>query len=302
MTKDIFTPADILLPFNIAPEKWSVIACDQFSSQRGYWEQVRRNVGGAPSTLELIIPEAYLGEAKIEKEAKKIGAVMAGYLGRGILQEIGNSFVYIERTLPDGRLRKGIVGAVDLEEYDFTGKEAAIRASENTLADRLPVRIQIRREAGFELPHIITFINDECGTVIEPVSKRAGALPLLYDFDLMEGGGHVRGMRLSGWDADDVIRSMRALQREGRMLMVIGDGNHSLAAAKTYWDEVKQTLNTEKRENHPARRALVEVNNVYDPAITFEAIHRVIWTDDPQGLADALAACWRTGRITCSTG
>jgi len=287
--KDIFTTADVLLPDNLALEKWSVIACDQFSSQREYWERVRRNIGGEPSTFEMIIPEAYLEEIDIEKEAGRISAVMADYYCRKIFREIKDSFVYVERTQPDGRIRKGVVGAVDLDEYDFTGKESAIRASENTLVERLPARIKIRRAAAVELPHIMVFINDGGGTVIEPLAEKAGALPLLYDFELMEDGGHIRGMRVTGDEAEELREAMRALQGESGTLMVVGDGNHSLAAAKRYWDDLKLSLPPPEKENHPARRALVEINNVYDAAISFEAIHRVVWTDDPIKLASDLA-------------
>jgi len=286
--KDVFTPADVLLPSGIAPEIWSVIACDQFSSERDYWERVRARINGAPSTLNLIIPEAYLDEIEEEKEILKICAAMDDYVQRGLLREIKDSFVYVERTQPDGRVRRGLIGAVDLEEYDFSGGEAAILASEGTVLDRLPPRIRIRRTARFELPHIMTFINDRDDAVIGPLAEKAAGLPLLYDFKLMEGGGHIRGMRVTGSDSDSVMSAMRALHGNNRTLMVMGDGNHSLAAAKAYWDEIKQSISRAGRENHPARRALLEVNNVYDPAITFEAINRVIFGVEPAELVSGL--------------
>jgi len=288
MSKDVFTPADILLPQGVAPEIWSVIACDQFSSERDYWQRVNEKVNGAPSTLNMIIPEAYLEGIDEEKEIKRICAAMDDYAQRGLLCKIDNSFVYAERTQPDGRVRRGLVGAVDLEEYDFSGGDAAILASEGTVLERLPARIRIRRAARFELPHIMTFIDDIESTVIEPLAEKSGKLPLLYDFDLMEGGGHIRGLRVAGSEADGVMAAMRALHEKNRTLMVMGDGNHSLAAAKVYWDEIKQSLSETERENHPARRALLEVNNVYDPAITFEAIHRVIFGVEPIGFVSEL--------------
>ena len=285
--KNVFVPADILIPIGISMEAWSVIACDQFSSEREYWERIHKFVGDKPSTLNMIIPEAYLEEIDEEKEITKIGSAMEKYIKSGIFGENKESFVYVERTQPDGRVRKGIVGAVDLEEYDFTGVSAAIRASEGTVIDRLPPRIRIRRAAPLELPHIITFIDDKEGTVVEPLAKIADNLPVLYDFDLMEGGGHIKGMKVSGRDAENVMTAMRALNEKNEMLMIMGDGNHSLAAAKVYWDELKKSLNDSEKENHPARRALVELNNVYDPAISFEAIHRVLFNVDAKAFIDA---------------
>jgi len=279
--KNVFIPTDILIPDGISMQSWSVIACDQFSSQPEYWERVKNNVGDKPSTLNMIIPEAYLEDINEETEIKKISEFMAEFLESGNYKEIKDSFIYVERTQPDGRIRKGLVGAVDLEEYDFTGVSAAIRASEGTVLDRLPPRIRVRRSAPLELPHIITFIDDKDNTVIEPIAKKAGELQLLYDFDLMEGGGHIKGRKVSGHDAANVMSALNTLHEKNEMLMIMGDGNHSLAAAKVYWDEIKQTLSNDEKENHPARRALVELNNVYDPAITFEAIHRVMFNVDP---------------------
>ena len=310
-------------------EEWSVIACDQFSSERDYWERIREKVGGAPSTLHLIIPEAFLDETDEEKTTGEISAAMNDYLQRGILRVVKDSFVYVERTLPDGRIRRGLVGAVDLEDYDFSGGKAAILASEGTVLERLPARIRVRRSAGLELPHTMVFIDDKTGAVIEPLSKRADELPLLYDFDLMEGGGHVRGRRVSGDDAVAVTGAMRSLYAscahgapcgngapcengasggngapDGKkhMLMAVGDGNHSLAAAKVYWDELKQSLNDTERENHPARRALAEVNNVYDPAISFEAIHRVVFDVDPAEMIFALENAFPDGYRCAAQG
>ena len=278
--KNVFTPTDILLPEGTSMEAWSVIACDQFSSEKEYWERVSRNVGDKPSTLNMIIPEAYLEEIDEEAEIAKISATMEEYVKNGVFRESKESFVYVERTQPDGRIRKGIVGAVDLDEYDFTGAPAAIKASEGTVLDRLPPRIRVREKALLELPHIITFIDDEGDTVIGPLSRKADSLPLLYDFGLMEGGGHIKGMKVTGADAEDVMAAMRELHKKHEMLMIMGDGNHSLAAAKAYWDELKKNLSESERVNHPARVALVELNNVYDTAISFEAIHRVLFNID----------------------
>ena len=295
MKKDIFTPTDILLPDGIAPENWSVIACDQFSSEFDYWERVRANAGGNPSTLRMIIPEAYLNGINIIQEVDKISTIMEDYTQRGVFREIENSFIYVARTLSDGRIRHGLVGAVDLDEYNFSGGAAPILASEGTVLDRLPVRILIRRVVRYELPHIMAFIDDKNKTVIEPLSENAGDLPLLYDFDLMEDGGHINGRRVSGNAADAVAAAMRALHEKNETLLVIGDGNHSLAAAKVYWDELKQNLSDAERKAHPAGKALLEINNVYDPAISFEAIHRIIFDVDPAELVGALTAAMPHG-------
>ena len=295
MRKDVFRPADIILPEGISFENWSVIACDQFSSERDYWERVRMKVGGDPSTLNMIIPEAYLDEIDEEDEINKIRMAMEYCAGHGLLRVIDDSFIYVERTLTDGRVRRGLIGTVDLDEYDFTGGKAAIRASEGTVLDRLPARIRVRRAVKLELPHIMAFIDDKDMTVIEPLTKKAGNLQQLYNFNLMEGGGYIRGMRISGRDADGVMMAVRALHEKSDALMVIGDGNHSLAAAKVYWDELKQGLSAAERGTHPAGKALLEVNNVYDPSISFEAIHRILYGIDRAEFLSALTGAMPEG-------
>jgi len=279
--RNVFTTANILLPECENLHVWSVIACDQFSSEREYWENVKVEAGDKPSTLKMIIPEAYLDQIDEETKIGEICAAMESYLSGNVFREIEDSFIYVERTQPDGRVRKGIVGAVDLEEYDFSGCTSAIRASEGTVLDRLPTRIRVRRAAPLELPHIITFIDDKEATVIEPLSKIADELPTVYDFTLMAGGGSVKGKRVSGKYAESVVTALGKLHENSDILMIMGDGNHSLAAAKVYWDELKMSLSEAERAEHPSRRALVEVNNVYDQAISFEAIHRVLFDIDP---------------------
>ena len=302
MKKSIFSTADILLPSDeVSPELWSVIACDQFTSERDYWERVKQRVGEAPSTLNMIIPEVYLDDIDEEGEIRKLAGFMDDYINQGIFREVRDSFIYVERKQSDGNVRKGLVGKVDLEEYDFSeAQDAAILASEGTVLDRLPPRIRVRKAASLELPHIMTFIADEDNTVIEPLAEKAATLPALYDFELMEGGGHLRAVQISGSDAENVIKAMDALHEKNKALtppqclMIMGDGNHSLAAAKSYWNELKQNLSSAEQETHPARFALVEVNNLYDPAINFEAIHRVVFDVDVEvfisDLKDALPA------------
>ena len=292
----VFTPADILIPNDMAPRNWSVIACDQFTSERRYWERVAERVGNEPSTLNMIIPEAFLGETDEQAAINSIDAAMCDYIKSGFLREISDSFILVERTLAGGHVRRGIVGAIDLEEYDFTGGGAAVLASEGTVLDRLPARIRVRRAALLETPHVMAFIDDKNAAVIEPLVFLSDKLPLLYDFDLMEGGGHITGRRLQDGNAAGVIEAMAALQKSAQALMAIGDGNHSLAAAKMFWDEIKTGLNERERAAHPARRALLEVNNVYDPAIDFEAIHRVILAAEPREFIYRLEAAVTAGK------
>jgi len=287
---NIFTPTDILLPKKELLEKWSVIACDQFSSQKDYWESVKAFVGDNPSTLNMIIPEAYLEEIDEKTQISLISTAMDKYLSSDIFTEVNDSFIYVERTQPDGRVRKGIVGALELDEYEFSPEKqgASIRASEGTVLDRLPPRVKVRKAASLELPHIMTFINDKDGIVIEKLAENKYNLPKLYDFTLMEGGGSIKGYKVTGADAEKVKKAIGKLSEQqtqsnqNDILMIMGDGNHSLAAAKVYWDEIKQNLTQEEREKHPAGKALVEINNVYDPAISFEAIHRVLFNIDAQ--------------------
>jgi uncharacterized protein (DUF1015 family) len=280
MKKSIFSKADILIPHGVPFENWSVIACDQFSSELEYWERVRERVGDDPSTLNMIIPEAYLNDISIDTEVKRISDEMSRYIEQEIFQKIEDSFIFVERTLSDGLIRRGLVGVIDLEEYSFTGETASILASEGTVLDRLPARISVRSVADLELPHAIAFINDLDMSVIEPLIGLEKELPVLYDFDLMEDGGHIKGMRVNGNHANDILTALAELEAKCDPLIIIGDGNHSLAAAKVYWDEIKQGLSTEERMNHPASKALLEINNVYDPAIIIEAIHRVVFDVD----------------------
>jgi hypothetical protein len=296
MRQDIFTTADFLLPFDSAPRDWAVIACDQHSSERDYWERVRENVGTAPSTLNMILPEAYLGDIAPNEAALGIHAAMDAYLDQGLLREFPDSFIYVERTLRGGQVRRGLVGVVDLDEYVFAGGEGAITASELTILDRLPPRVTIRRGARLELSHVMALIDDRDCTVIEPLATLSDKLPPLYDFDLMEGGGHIRGVRIHGSIADGIKERMHSLREKCGTLMLIGDGNHSLAAAKSFWDEIKQNMSEGQRETHPARMAMVEVNNLYDHSISFEPIHRVVFGVDAEAFKKAFEAAMPRGK------
>ncbi len=265
--------------------KWAVIACDQFTSQPEYWREVERIVGDAPSTLNLIFPEVYLEEPGDEQRVRNIQASMRRYMDEGILQPHDGP-VYVERSV-GGRTRRGIMLCLDLECYDYTkGSSSLIRATEGTIVDRLPPRMKIREGALLELPHILVLIDDPQRTVIEPLAAAKSRLDRLYDFDLMLDSGHLAGYAVSPELTDQVVEALRGLARpetfaakygisrdQPVLLFAMGDGNHSLATAKAIWEKMKPQVGLD----HPARYALVEIENVHDEGLEFEPIHRVLF-------------------------
>src|ERR1041385_320248 len=265
--------------------KWAVIACDQFTSQPEYWNDVEKIVGDAPSTLNLTFPEVYLEKPGKEERIKNIQATMRKYMDEGILQP-HDGLVYVERTVKD-KTRKGIVLCLDLEAYDYTkGSSSLIRATEGTIVDRLPPRMKIREGALLELPHILVLIDDPNCTVIEPLSAAKSKLEKLYDFDLMLDSGHLTGYDVNQEFEDEAIEALRGLAQPETfaskygvdkdkpvLLFAMGDGNHSLATAKAIWEKIKPQVGMD----HPARYALVEIENVHDEALEFEPIHRVLF-------------------------
>ena len=290
--KRIFDRADILIPQNCDMTKWSVVACDQFSSQPEYWTALEAATAGVPSTLHLMFPEAYLETRDQFAEAEKINAEMERYLARGVFRTLPASYVYIERTLHSGVVRRGLLGVLDLDAYDYAkGSVSPIRATEGTIESRLPPRVRVREGAALEMPHIMVFIDDPANGVMGLLDAEKAALPALYDFELCAEGGHIRGWQVSGAAADKLEAALDALAdpamlraRYGDAAPVIyamGDGNHSLATAKKCWEAIKPTLTEAERETHPARYSLVELVNIHDPAITFEPIHKVLFETDP---------------------
>jgi hypothetical protein len=265
--------------------KWAVIACDQFTSQPEYWNEVEKIVGDAPSTLNLTFPEVYLEEPGSEERIKNIQATMQKYMAEGILQP-HDGLVYVERTV-DGKTRKGIILALDLEAYDYNkGSSSLIRATEGTIVDRLPPRMKIREGATVELPHILVLIDDPNHTVIEPLRAAKSDLHKLYDFDLMLDSGHLAGYALNEELENQIVDALRELAKpetfaakygigkdEPVLLFAMGDGNHSLATAKAIWEKTKSQVGMD----HPARYALVEIENVHDEGLEFEPIHRVLF-------------------------
>lgn len=301
---------DILLPHEgVSMEKWAVVACDQFTSQPDYWEEAERIVGDAPSTLRLMLPEMYLDKPGEAEHIAAINATMDRYMADGTLESRGEGFVFVRRTV-DGKTRSGLVVALDLEQYDYSrGSETLIRASEGTIVERIPPRLRIRKDAALELPHILVLIDDPQHTVIEPLADATTAENRLYDFELMLGGGHIEGYmvrdvgRIQG-----ALRALEALADPARfveqygadkkpMLFAMGDGNHSFATAKANWEALKQTLSPAEQENHPARYALVELENIHDEGILFEPIHRVLFNLDPEK-----ALRWLLERLALDNG
>ena len=272
-----FVPADILLPRGDF-EKWACVACDQFTSEPEYWLEAERFVGDAPSALKCILPEVWLGKDD-DKRIAAVNAEMEKYLRDGIFAEYPGSMIYVERTLPDGGVRRGVVGAVDLEEYDFSaGSRSPVRATEATVLSRIPPRVAIRRDAPIELPHIMLLADDPADSVIGQFEAEKEKLPLLYDFDLMQGGGHISGRLLDGEAAGRVVRALSALAEklpDGGILIAVGDGNHSLATAKECC-----RLNPVPRN----RYAIAELVNLHDPSLVFEPIYRVVFNCDPAAL------------------
>ena len=288
---------EILLP---APGtdygKWAVVACDQYSSERGYWDRVRSAVGGAPSTLDLIFPEAYLEDADAESRIAGIQARMRDYLARGLLASSGEGLVLVERFTPGcAKPRVGLVLAVDLEAYRYgADSKSLVRPTEGTIVERLPPRMRIRRGAELELPHIMLLVDDPGRAAIEPIYSGREELPKLYDFELMMGSGRIRGWKvgdpallarfasaLASLAEPAAFRAKYGLGKDdpsgsSPLLFAVGDGNHSLATAKAVWEEIKAGSGDPDIMSHPARYALAELVNVYDEGLPFHPIHRVL--------------------------
>lgn len=281
-----FIPADILIPNTKEMNKWSVVACDQYTSQPEYWQRVRKFVGDAPSTLQLILPEAELESADPSAVHKK----MAEYTSKDLFRTLPSSMVYLHRTQDDGALRQGLIGALDLECYDYhKGSQTLCRATEGTVEDRLPPRIRVRKEAPMELPHIMVLIDDPKFTVIEALEEKVSDADCIYDFDLMERGGHLKGYQIKNEDCDEILKNIAALtgEEEHPLLFAMGDGNHSLATAKACYEQLKEEIG-EKALDHPARYCLVELVNLHSPALQFEPIHRIVTKINPEALLDTL--------------
>lgn len=289
----VFQPFDVLLPSRGVSVSWPVIACDQFTSEPEYWEKVCRIVGTDASTLALIFPEVWLGK----DNASRIGAIeatMRSYLKNAVLASHPASFVYVERTLCTGAIRRGVVGTVDLEAYDFSEKtDKPIRATEKTVRSRIPPRVAIRKDASLELSHVLLLADDPTDRLLSGLEQKKATLPKLYDLDLMLGGGNLVGYLVSGNDAAEFSQAVADYEKErasvGTLFYCVGDGNHSLATAKTCYEDLKTRLPSEEGQDHPARYAMVELGNIRDKSLAFEPIHRLVVGKNPETVLSQLA-------------
>ena len=306
---------EVLLPASgLDLSRWAVIACDQHTSEPGYWHRVEADVGEEPSTLRLILPEVFLAEGPPEERIAGIQQRMGEYLDGGIFTPPVRGFIYVERSTARIPRRRGLVAALDLERYDFRpGARSLVRASESTVPERILARLGLRRGASLELPHVIVLFDDPERRVLEPLGERLVSEPPLYDAELMLGAGRVRGWAVESEPDLEAIHSALAVlvrpesfrQRYGVagsdvLLFAAGDGNHALAAAKTLWEEVKTGLTEEAASRHPARHALVELVNVHDEGLIFEPIHRVVFGVEPTGLLSALSEWFAAQGSSCT--
>lgn len=296
-----FKRGNILLPKNTDMTKWSVVACDQYTSEPEYWNDVEKIVGDAPSTLKLTLPEIYLEDENVSERIAKINSNMKALLDEDFFNEYKDSMIYLERTQSDGKIREGLIGVVDLEAYSYEkGAETPIRATEKTVIERIPPRVKIRENAPLELPHIMILIDDDKKQIIENLKNKVSEDDIVYDFDLMKNGGHVKGYLLNEETMDEVDKGLKELadkevfakkydvNNKEILLFAMGDGNHSLATAKACYEKLKETISEEEYLNNPARYALVELVNLHSQALEFEAINRVIFNTNPEKLLNSL--------------
>lgn len=304
----IFSTVDLLLPTGCALERWSVVACDQFTSEPEYWERVVSTVGDAPSALHMILPEAYFTQIDhFDASIAQINKTMEEYLARGLFKTYSNCYLYLERTLADGNCRKGLIGKIDLEAYSYQAdSQSPIRPTEGTVESRLPPRIRVRENAPLELPHVMLLLDDSGKTVLEPLAAQLKKSEKVYDFTLMEQGGRLRGWALSESLCAQVDASMEILfaqtpstPGQAAVQIAVGDGNHSLATAKACYERLKATLPESEWKMHPARWALVELVNLHDPALAFEPIHRIVTGVQPQKLLEALCTTYPNSGDLC---
>lgn len=314
----IFKPADILLPeFCKKSEKmtkWSVVACDQYTSEPEYWTGTDSLVGDEPSALRLIVPEIYLNDEDIDSRITDVNQYMKGYISEGVFSEYKDTYIYVERTQANGAVRRGIVGCVDLEEYDYSPDSVSrIRATEGTVLSRIPPRLKVRTDAAVELPHIMMLIDDPDKDIIEYNSSCKDSFDKIYDFELMNNSGHIVGYRMSKDACDLLNKKLSSLEDvEGfnckygldvcsPLVFAVGDGNHSLATAKAYFENVKKELG-DKAMDHPSRYALCELVNLHDDSLVFEAIHRVIFDTDAEKFMTELAEMYKISYDTSVSG
>jgi len=284
----VFKKAEILIPKDADMTKWGTVACDQYTSEPQYWEKVKDYTRDCESAYKLILPEVYLEDDDVEDKIKVINQNMEKYIAEDVFKSLGECYVYVERTLKNGAVRKGIVGAIDLEEYDYSkGSTTRVRATEKTVVERIPPRLKVRKDAKLELPHIMILIDNPEKDIIEKLGEQKESFEKIYDFDLMMNSGHISGYvlnanaaqelenKLSALDDIDKFNKKYSLGDETPLIYAMGDGNHSLATAKEYYRQVKEGLIPGDAEL--ARYALCEIVNLHDDSLEFEAIHRVLF-------------------------
>ncbi len=283
LSKLALNPADIMLPKKgIDLNKWAVVACDQYTSNRAYWERVKSYIGSYPSTLPLIFPEVYLEDGNSDEIISNINKTMKSYVDNDIFDTYSSCFFLVKRTV-GGKSRLGLMATLDLECYDFSvDSTSLIRATEGTILSRIPPRKAIRENAPLELPHIMVLIDDKEKTLIEPFAKSLSKLKKVYDTELMENGGEIQGYLINrDEDLESIAAALEGLYNKldpsNPLLFAMGDGNHSLATAKSCWEDIKNNLSEEEKLTHPARFALVEIENIHDDGLEFEPIHRVLF-------------------------
>jgi len=280
----------IMFPEILVPDvktnlkKWAVIACDQFTSNVEYWTKTEKIVGGAPSTLHIIVPEAFIKSDDLDERISHAKSTMAAYIEEGVLVRLPKGVILVERDT-GYRTRVGLVLAVDLEKYDSDGsKNPLIRATEQTVPERIPVRLRLREGAVLECPHTILLMDDLKNTVIGPVYEARKNFARVYDTPLMQEGGNLRGWFIDDEEVlDGIVAALEKLKSKSKsgMIFAVGDGNHSISCAKAVWEKTKEGLTPEQIETHPLRYALVEIVNLYDNGISMEPIHRVLFGVEP---------------------
>lgn len=274
---------DILLPREgIDLKKWATVACDQYTSEPEYWLDVEKIVADSPSTFRITFPEVYLEKEGKKERIRNIVKTMEDYIEEGVFTEYKDSFILVKRTC-DGKSRYGLMAALDLDQYDYSkDSRSLIRATEGTILERIPPRKEIRKDAPLELPHIMVLISDEKRSVIEPLKDKMDSLKRIYSTELMKDGGYLEGYLIDSDEDKEMIYQAfeslySALDKNNPLLFAMGDGNHSLATAKSCWEDMKKGLSEEERKDSKARYALVEIENIYDEALLFEPIHRVFF-------------------------
>jgi len=302
----IFSKADILLPKNCDMTKWGTVACDQYTSEPEYWQGVQEFTEGSISAYNLILPEVYLEDADVDDKIKKLNDNMRSYIDSDVFKSLGECYIYVERTLKNGAVRRGVVGAIDLEEYDYSkGSTTKVRATEKTVVERIPPRLKVRENAPIELPHIMILVDDPEDDIIGYLSANKEKFEVVYDFDLMMDSGHIKGYKLddntsrifeenlSKLDDTDAFNAKYDLNDKTPLVFAMGDGNHSLATAKEYYRQIKENI----LDGDPslARYALCELVNLHDASLEFEAIHRVVFDVDTDKFTSELSAVCAEG-------